>query len=378
MDQDTPHEINTGNHQHNNMKESSISALVQENCQQSTEFCWENFTWSILSEKRPNGKDSALASNCGNEKHDEYPNQHRELNSNLNFMQHNTLSPSSSVHEREHLSPVHHMSENCEAYDESLVEHTVRYPPSGGRRQFGRESLQIVDRIQEKYDNNANQHAEHRQKNIMENSMGNNVTNSTLSDGIKDRRESVHKEHNRSWEQDQKNMDIDIPSNSMSPLDGDTVEVEVDSMSQLNLFKKPVKGFPFTEMLNQGKDSVDMPIHLLNTEASVATENALSYPHAPSRLQQVGENQTLKSFKRKCLLDELITGAVMAECQLQQTTYSHNNLEPLSQLLSTTITSIFEGRNVREIIFKDLITAVHSGKKRKSDILVSKAKVKPF
>ncbi|KAI5063121.1 hypothetical protein GOP47_0021668, partial [Adiantum capillus-veneris] len=69
------------------------------------------------------------------------------------------------------------------------------------------------------------------------------------------------------------------------------------------------------------------------------------------------QNQGHRGERKRFHLDDLITGAVIAECQLHQNSYSHFDLEPLSRMLSTHMASIFKKQNTKSIVLKDLVAA---------------------
>lgn len=74
-----------------------------------------------------------------------------------------------------------------------------------------------------------------------------------------------------------------------------------------------------------------------------------------------GEAQANLSHKRRLALDELITGAVMAECQLQRHSFCHQELEPLSRILSVQMSALCQQQKTNKIFFKDLVVACSSG-----------------
>ncbi|MCO5564011.1 hypothetical protein L7F22_017671 [Adiantum nelumboides] len=72
-------------------------------------------------------------------------------------------------------------------------------------------------------------------------------------------------------------------------------------------------------------------------------------------------NQSPQEERKRFNLDELITGAIIAECQLHKKLFSHYDLEPLSRLLSTHMASIFQKENMQSIVLKDLVAACNCG-----------------
>jgi hypothetical protein len=344
MDQDQIQGFSSGTCEPATVERSSRLGVSQEEYQQSRESCWENYTWSMSSGKRHHERELKPASG-GNIKHCTYISQHTDVNDY-------SYNAPPIVLEKEHVSPILQMGGNCEddtnaRVNAAFMGHNVI---SWGSLNHQKESIELVDSVKERHDDSSNQHAHLTLEEVMLNSPQNKV----MIDQIKDGKASEQEEHYRTGQHDQRNLGIDGASQSISLLDGGTRAVEAGSVPWA------------TEIVNQDNDSIDMPpVYSLNT--ALRMNDVIEHPHAFSGSLQSTNVQTFKSVKEKRHLDELITDAVMAECQLQETTYSHYDLEPLSQLLSSAIASIFGRRNGGEIIFKDLITTCFPGKNQNCD-----------